>query len=125
MAWSPSPQCAWIPSLNGAGSIPVPIQCQAKPPPVAQMESCLELLSPAHQGSSGVSTGLCCQNWWNLGHFPSLSPFPFHFPLPFLFPSFLSPSLPGFVLIPCRRESATATDLFNRLLLLTKVNKIN
>lgn len=56
--------------------------------------------------------------------FPSLSPFPFppFHPLPLFFPSFLFPSLLGFVLISCRRgrESATATDLFNKLLLLTK-----
>lgn len=118
------PDVLGTPSLDGVGSIPVLIhQCQAKTPPMAR---------------DGILPGLglgvlvtCRQVWWSSfvariggiwGTFPSFSPFPFCFPhflpLPFFFPSFLFPSLPGFVLISGRRESAT--DLFNRLLLLTK-----
>lgn len=81
----------------------------------------LEFLSPADQ-VWWCSFDFIARIGGIWGTLPSLSPFPFCFhlflPLPFFFPSFLFPSLPGFVLISGRRESAT--DLFNRLLLLTK-----
>lgn len=63
------------------------------------------------------------------GTCPSLSAFPFHFPLflplSFFFPSFLFPSLLGFMLISCRRKSATATGLFNTLLINQRIIKIS
>lgn len=121
------PDVLGTPSLNGVGSTPVFIhQCQAKPPPVAR-DGILPglwagVLVPCRPRQL---SGVHLTSLPELVEFGALSllshpfPSPFFFPFPFSF-SLLFPSLPGFMLISCRRESATATGLFNRLLLLTK-----
>lgn len=117
-----------------AASMSLSISARQSPLLQHKMESCLSLgWSSCHLQTKAL---LWCSfdfvartgGIWGTfsSFFPSLSPFPFPFPLfhplPLFFPSFLFPSLLGFVLISCRRgrESATATDLFNKLLLLTK-----